>query len=199
MVRVGILGEDDELARIVGPVAQRVKVKRAPERCGCRRRLDASERVAMAHTPPTFHIALHSSRHVHGDVTVHRNHTRHHGVHGAKANGDGAQTLTIRVRAPLGRPSQGSSELVEPYSPGAHVHHNAAKHVLPSLRKTHGVGAEPEQRTPEPTGPGPDANERSTHRHRRNRHGNTARYRGGMRPTKREQSGSRLIRAPVGK
>ena len=31
MVRVGVLGEDDELARIIGPVAQRVKVERAPE------------------------------------------------------------------------------------------------------------------------------------------------------------------------
>ena len=32
VIRVGILGEDDELARIVGPVAQRVKVERVPER-----------------------------------------------------------------------------------------------------------------------------------------------------------------------
>ena len=81
MVRVNVLGEDDELTRIVGPVPQRVKVDRAPERCGCRRRLDTRKCIAMAHTPPTFHIALHSSRHVHGDVTVHRNHTRHHAAH----------------------------------------------------------------------------------------------------------------------
>ena len=30
MVRVGVLGEDDELARIVGPVAQRSEIERAP-------------------------------------------------------------------------------------------------------------------------------------------------------------------------
>ena len=38
MVRVGVLGKDDELARIIGPIAQRVKVERAPERCGWRLR-----------------------------------------------------------------------------------------------------------------------------------------------------------------
>ena len=57
MVRVGVLGEDDELARIVGPVAQRVKVERTPERCGCRRSFDASERIAIPNAPPTLHFA----------------------------------------------------------------------------------------------------------------------------------------------
>ena len=51
-----ILGEDDELARIVGPIAQGVKVERAPERCGCRRSFDASQRIAVSHAPPTIHI-----------------------------------------------------------------------------------------------------------------------------------------------
>ena len=43
MVRVGVLGEDDELARIVGPVAQRVKVERAPERFRRGRGLNTGE------------------------------------------------------------------------------------------------------------------------------------------------------------
>ena len=34
MVRVGVLSEDDELARIVGPITQGVKVERATERHG---------------------------------------------------------------------------------------------------------------------------------------------------------------------
>ena len=55
MFRVGILGEDDELARIVGPVAQRVKVERAPKRCGCRRSFDANQRIAIPNAPPTIH------------------------------------------------------------------------------------------------------------------------------------------------
>ena len=59
MVRVGILGEGDELARIIGPVAQRREVERAPHRSGLRRRLDASERIAISHTPPPWHIDLH--------------------------------------------------------------------------------------------------------------------------------------------
>ena len=57
MVRVGVLGEDKQLARIVGPVAQMVKVERAPERCGCRRSFDASQRIAIPHAPPTLHFA----------------------------------------------------------------------------------------------------------------------------------------------
>ena len=57
MFRVGILGEDDELAHIVGPVAQRVKVERAPKRCGCRRSFDASQRIAIPNAPPTLHFA----------------------------------------------------------------------------------------------------------------------------------------------
>ena len=61
MVRVGILGEDDELARIVGPVAQRVKVERAPERCGWRRSFDTSQRIAIPHAPPTLHFAFPSA------------------------------------------------------------------------------------------------------------------------------------------
>ena len=73
MVRVGILGKDDELARIVGPVAQRVKVERAPERCGCRRSFDAGQRIAVPHAPPSLHVDLHRSQHVPGDGTVHRN------------------------------------------------------------------------------------------------------------------------------
>ena len=71
MVRVGVLGEDDELARIVGPVAQWVKIERAPERCGCRRNFDPSERVAMAHTLPSLYVGLHCSGNVPGDATVH--------------------------------------------------------------------------------------------------------------------------------
>ena len=56
MVRVGVLGKTSELARIVGPIAQRVKVERAPKRCGCRRSFDASQRIAIPHAPPTFHF-----------------------------------------------------------------------------------------------------------------------------------------------
>ena len=55
MVRVRILGEDDELAGIVGPVAQRVEVERTPERPLRRGRLHPCERVAVSHTPPAFH------------------------------------------------------------------------------------------------------------------------------------------------
>ena len=57
MLRIRVLGEDDELARIVGPVAQRVKVEGTPERCGCRRSFDASQRIAIPNAPPTFHFA----------------------------------------------------------------------------------------------------------------------------------------------
>ena len=70
---VRILGEDDELARIVGPVAQGVKVERAPNRLRRRGRLHAREGVAVAYTPPALHIDLHRSRRVRGDVTVDRN------------------------------------------------------------------------------------------------------------------------------
>ena len=56
MLRVGVLGEDVELARIVGPVAQRVKIERASERCGCRRGLNTGERIAVSYAPPTIHI-----------------------------------------------------------------------------------------------------------------------------------------------
>ena len=55
MVRVGILRENNELTRIVGPVAQRVKVERAPKRCCCRRSFDASQRIAIPNAPPTVH------------------------------------------------------------------------------------------------------------------------------------------------
>ena len=56
MVRVGVLGEDKQLARIVGPIAQGMEVERAPKRCGCRRSFDASQRIAIPHAPPTFHF-----------------------------------------------------------------------------------------------------------------------------------------------
>ena len=56
MVRVGVLGEDDELAHIVGPVAQRVKVERAPERLRRGRGLNTGERIAVSHAPPSLHV-----------------------------------------------------------------------------------------------------------------------------------------------
>ena len=57
MVRVRVLGEDDELARIVGPVAQRVKVERAPEGVRRGRGLNTGERIAIPNAPPTLHFA----------------------------------------------------------------------------------------------------------------------------------------------
>ena len=58
MVRVGIMGEHGELARIVGPVAQRVKVERASHR-GCRRLgLNTGERIAESHAPPSLHVVM---------------------------------------------------------------------------------------------------------------------------------------------
>ena len=53
MVGVRILGEHGEPPRIVGPVTQGVKVEGAPERCGCRRSFDASQRIAIPHAPPS--------------------------------------------------------------------------------------------------------------------------------------------------
>ena len=74
MVGVRILGEHGEPPRIVGPVTQGVKVEGAPERCGCRRSFDASQRIAIPHAPPSLHVGLHRARHVPpGDGTVHRN------------------------------------------------------------------------------------------------------------------------------
>ena len=72
MVRVGILGKDVELARIVGPVAQSVKVKRAPKPCGCRRSFDASQRIAIPHAPPIFHFTSPSAVPGARARTVHR-------------------------------------------------------------------------------------------------------------------------------
>ena len=80
MVRVGILRENNKLTGIVGPVAQRVKVERASERCGCRRSLDASQRIAVSHAPPSLHVGLHRSRHVPWDGTVHGNPVAKHPV-----------------------------------------------------------------------------------------------------------------------
>ena len=70
-------GEDDELARIVGPIDQSVKVERTPEGLGRGGGLHPAKGVSMADTPPAFHIALHSLP-VRGDATVHRNHARQH-------------------------------------------------------------------------------------------------------------------------
>ena len=72
MVRLRVLGKDDELARIVGPVAKGVKVERAPQHLRRRGRLHPSERVAVPDTPPTIHVGLHRSRHIRADVTVDR-------------------------------------------------------------------------------------------------------------------------------
>ena len=58
---VRVLGEDDELAHIVGPVAKGVKVKRAPQRLRRRGRLHAREGVAVAYTPPAVHVGLRRS------------------------------------------------------------------------------------------------------------------------------------------
>ena len=58
MFRVRILGEDDELARIVGPVTQRVKVERTPERLRRGRGLNTGERIAVSHAPPSLHVGL---------------------------------------------------------------------------------------------------------------------------------------------
>ena len=55
---VRILGEDNELAHIVGPVAEGVKVERAPKRGRRRRGLHPREGVSVTHTPPAVHVGL---------------------------------------------------------------------------------------------------------------------------------------------
>ena len=77
MVGVNVLGEDDKLTRIVGPVAQGVKVERASHR-GCRRRsLNAGERMPYRthYQPFTSHPPqLHRNR-------GHGRYTESHGMH----------------------------------------------------------------------------------------------------------------------
>ena len=78
VIRVGILGEDDELARIVGPIAEGVKVDGASHRGCCGRGLNPRERVAVSHTPPSIHSELPARSNFRG-ATVHRNQTGNHG------------------------------------------------------------------------------------------------------------------------
>ena len=47
MVWVAALGEDNELARIVSPIAERMKVERVPQRLQHRGRLDPRESIAV--------------------------------------------------------------------------------------------------------------------------------------------------------
>ena len=70
MVRVRVLGEDDEPARVVRPIAQGVKVERAPQRRRLRGSLDPREGIAVARTPPSLHD-VHLTR-LSGGETVHR-------------------------------------------------------------------------------------------------------------------------------
>ena len=50
MVRVGVLGEDDELAGIVSPVAQEMEVERAPKHLRRRGRLSTHARASPCRT-----------------------------------------------------------------------------------------------------------------------------------------------------
>ena len=59
---VRVLGEDDERARIVRPVAEGVKVERAPKRPRRRGCLHPREGVSVTHTPPAVHAGLHRAR-----------------------------------------------------------------------------------------------------------------------------------------
>ena len=79
MVRVRVLREHDEPARVVRPIAEVVKVERAPHRGCLRRRLDPREGVAVSHAPPPFHVDLHRRGQIQGGVTLHRNRRRIHG------------------------------------------------------------------------------------------------------------------------
>ena len=89
--RVRILGEDDEIARIISPVAQRCEVERTPDRGALRRGLHPRERISVPHTPPSLHVDLHLRGQVRGDVTVHRNGERNHA-----GRGTGPPTLSGR-------------------------------------------------------------------------------------------------------
>ena len=56
ILRVRVLGEHDGLARIVGPVSQSMQAERALD-CGPGGRgLHPGERIAVPHTPPSFHL-----------------------------------------------------------------------------------------------------------------------------------------------
>ena len=65
-------GAHNELARVIGPVAQAMQVERTAQRLRRRRRLHSRERVAVTHTPPAFHAGLHRSPRHTGGGTVHR-------------------------------------------------------------------------------------------------------------------------------
>ena len=55
VLRVRILGKHEQLADIIGPVAQGVEPKRALDRRVRARGLDPGERIAVSHTPPAVH------------------------------------------------------------------------------------------------------------------------------------------------
>ena len=61
MFGVRVLGKDDELPRIIGPVAQGMKVERTLH-CGrLGRCLDPPEGVSVSHAPPAVHVDLRRS------------------------------------------------------------------------------------------------------------------------------------------
>ena len=66
MLRVRILGEDNELPRIIGPVTQEMEVEQTPRGGLLRRRIDPCEGIAIAHAPPTLHVELHLTLQVRG-------------------------------------------------------------------------------------------------------------------------------------
>ena len=62
VLRVRVLGECSESARIIRPVGQSMKVERAPHRGCFRQRLDPGEGITVPHA--AVHVFLHRPRHV---------------------------------------------------------------------------------------------------------------------------------------
>ena len=62
MLGVRILGEHDEVACIVGPIAQGMEVEGAPDRGGLGRGLHPGEGIAVSDAPPSLHVDLHLTR-----------------------------------------------------------------------------------------------------------------------------------------
>ena len=58
MLGVRVLREDDELARVVGPVAEGVEVEGRPKRGRRRQRFQPRQRITVPHAPPTLHVDL---------------------------------------------------------------------------------------------------------------------------------------------